>query len=61
MCGVIGILNQSEPVCPNIIHGLNMLQYKSSDSIRIMTISNNIFYSHKQLGKVNDVYKRVYK
>jgi len=56
MCGVIGILNQSEPVCPNIIHGLNMLQHRGSDSTGIMTISNNIFYSHKQLGKVNDVY-----
>jgi amidophosphoribosyltransferase len=56
MCGVIGILNKSEPVCPNIIHGLNMLQHRGSDSTGIMTINNNIFYSHKQLGKVNDVY-----
>jgi amidophosphoribosyltransferase len=56
MCGVIGILNQTEPVCPNIIHGLNMLQHRGSDSTGIMTLHNNIFYSHKQLGKVNDVY-----
>jgi len=56
MCGVIGILNKTEPVCPNIIHGLNMLQHRGSDSTGIMTLNNNIFYSNKQLGKVNDVY-----
>lgn len=56
MCGVIGILNKTEPVCPNIIHGLNMLQHRGSDSTGIMTLNNNTFYSNKQLGKVNDVY-----
>jgi len=56
MCGVIGIINKTEPVCTNIIYGLNMLQHRGSDSTGIMTLHNNTFYSHKQLGKVNDVY-----
>jgi amidophosphoribosyltransferase len=58
MCGIIGIYldDTNLNAYPYILNGLNVLQHRGQDSAGIYTCKNHIFYSHKNNGKVNDVF-----
>ena len=58
MCGIIGIYldDENSNTYPYILNGLNVLQHRGQDSAGIYTCKNNIFYSHKNNGKVNEVF-----
>jgi amidophosphoribosyltransferase len=60
MCGIIGIYlyDKNSNAYSYILNGLNVLQHRGQDSAGIITCSNNIFYSHKNNGKVNDVFTK---
>jgi amidophosphoribosyltransferase len=61
MCGIIGIYlhDKNSNAYSHILDGLNVLQHRGQDSAGITTCSNNnIFYSHKNNGKVNDVFAK---
>ena len=54
MCGVVGIVSQSE-VSPIIYDALTILQHRGQDAAGIATSTNNRFFIRKQLGLVRDV------
>jgi amidophosphoribosyltransferase len=60
MCGIIGIyLDDSNlNAYSHILSGLNVLQHRGQDSAGIYTCKDTIFYSHKNNGKVNDVFDK---
>ena len=54
MCGVVGIVSQTE-VSPVIYDALTILQHRGQDAAGIATSTNNRFFLRKQLGLVRDV------
>jgi amidophosphoribosyltransferase len=60
MCGILGIYlhDKNSNAYSYILDGLNVLQHRGQDSAGITTCSNNIFYSHKSNGKVNDIFPK---
>jgi len=60
MCGIIGIYldDQNSNAYPYILDGLKILQHRGQDSAGIYTCKNNFFYSHKNNGKVSDVFNK---
>ena len=54
MCGVVGIVSQSE-VSPIIYDALTILQHRGQDAAGIATSTNDKFFIRKQLGLVRDV------
>lgn len=60
MCGIIGIYldDKNSNAYPDILDGLKTLQHRGQDSAGIYTCKDNFFYSHKNNGKVNDVFHK---
>lgn len=60
MCGILGIFLQDKNsnAYQYILDGLNVLQHRGQDSAGITTCSEDFFYSHKNNGKVNDVFSK---
>ena len=60
MCGIIGIYlyDSNLNAYSYILSGLNVLQHRGQDSAGIYTCKDSIFYSHKNNGKVNDVFDK---
>jgi amidophosphoribosyltransferase len=60
MCGIIGIYldDSNSNAYSYILNGLNVLQHRGQDSAGIYTCKDNIFYSHKNNGKVNEVFDK---
>lgn len=60
MCGIFGIYldDINLNAYSYILNGLNVLQHRGQDSAGIYTCKDNIFYSHKNNGKVNDVFDK---
>ena len=54
MCGVVGIVSQSE-VSPVIYDALTILQHRGQDAAGIATSTSDKFFLRKQLGLVRDV------
>ena len=54
MCGVVGVVSQSE-VSPTIYDALTILQHRGQDAAGIATSDKNKFHIRKQLGLVRDV------
>jgi len=60
MCGIIGIYldDSNSNAYSYILNGLNVLQHRGQDSAGIYTCKDNVFYSHKNNGKVNEVFDK---
>jgi amidophosphoribosyltransferase len=60
MCGILGIYldDSNSNAYSYILNGLNVLQHRGQDSAGIYTCKDNIFYSHKNNGKVNEVFDK---
>ena len=56
MCGVVGLVSQSE-VSPIIYDALTILQHRGQDAAGIATSDSNKFHLRKQLGLVREVFR----
>ena len=56
MCGVVGLVSQSE-VSPIIYDALTILQHRGQDAAGIATSDANKFHIRKQLGLVREVFR----
>ena len=62
MCGIIGIINRDnfkDRVSPLIKDALKKLEYRGYDSVGIATIYDNKIYLKKDVGKIDDVDKKL--
>lgn len=58
-CGVFGVFSKtSYPVAKTVYYGLYALQHRGQESAGIVVNEDGIFYSHKDLGLVNDVFSK---
>ena len=56
-CGVFGIKSRTnEPLAHTVYYGLYALQHRGQESAGIVVNRDRTFYSHKDLGLVNDVF-----
>jgi len=58
MCGIIGCISKRQ-VAPMLLKGLRMLEYRGYDSCGIATISNNNILLKKDVGRIDDVNKKL--
>src|SRR3989304_1596926 len=58
MCGIVGIVSGNE-VIEKLYNGLSSLEYRGYDSVGISTISKNKFSVKKDIGKLEEVNKKV--
>jgi amidophosphoribosyltransferase len=56
MCGILGILNQSNDVFAEIYDGLLMLQHRGQDASGMVTYNGEFFRERKANGLVKDVF-----
>lgn len=62
MCGIVAIINRTnnkEPVAPYIKEALLKLEYRGYDSVGIATISGGRLFIKKDVGKINEVDKKI--
>lgn len=58
-CGVFGVFSKtSYPVAKTVYYGLYALQHRGQESAGIVVNDDGVFYSHKDLGLVNDVFSK---
>ncbi|MCR5654263.1 MAG: class II glutamine amidotransferase, partial [Lachnospiraceae bacterium] len=58
-CGVFGIIgNQATDVAHSVYLGLYALQHRGQESCGIVVGEDGMFYSHKDLGLVGDVFSK---
>ncbi len=58
MCGIIGVIGRDAPSL--VLHGLKMLEYRGYDSTGVCTINGNEIEVRKDVGKIEDVDKKVH-
>ena len=59
MCGIIGIIGYNEDLGNIILKGLKRLEYRGYDSAGICTINGNKILIKKDIGKIDEVNKKV--
>ena len=58
-CGVFGVYSpERTPIAPTVYYGLYALQHRGQESCGIVVCDDGLFYSHKDLGIVNDVFTK---
>ena len=56
-CGLMGIYSpQDYPVAKDVYYGLYALQHRGQESCGIVVNKDGLFYSHKDLGQVANVF-----
>ena len=58
-CGVFGVYSPNKSDLVNIVYyGLYALQHRGQESCGIVVNQDGVFYSHKDLGLLNDVFSK---
>lgn len=58
-CGVFGVYSKSNyPIAKTVYYGLYALQHRGQESAGIVVNDDGVFYSHKDLGLVNEVFSK---
>jgi glutamine phosphoribosylpyrophosphate amidotransferase len=59
MCGIFGIslFNENSNAFKFILNGINLLQHRGQDAAGISTCKNKSIFTHKGVGKVDEVFK----
>ena len=58
-CGVFGVYSPNKSDLANIVYyGLYALQHRGQESCGIVVNQDGVFYSHKDLGLLNDVFSK---
>lgn len=58
-CGVFGVYSKSNyPIAKTVYYGLYALQHRGQESAGIVVNDDGVFFSHKDLGLVNDVFSK---
>jgi amidophosphoribosyltransferase len=58
-CGVFGIFSpHAQAVAPIVYYGLYALQHRGQDSCGIVTNEDGLFFSHKDIGLVSEVFSQ---
>jgi amidophosphoribosyltransferase len=59
MCGIFGIFlfNENENAYQYILKGVTLLQHRGQDAAGISTCKNATVFTHKNIGKVDEVFK----
>ena len=60
MCGIVGIASKNNCIS-DIISGLHSLEYRGYDSAGLATVNNDRFEFKKNVGKISDLEKEVFK
>ena len=58
MCGIIAVVQKRGVVAPFLHQALKRLEYRGYDSVGVTTIAENILYTKKDKGKIEEVHKR---
>ena len=57
-CGVFGVFSPNQTnVCDLVYYGLYALQHRGQEACGIVVNDDGLFYSHKDIGLVSDVFK----
>ncbi len=59
MCGIIAVVQERGNVAPFLHQALKRLEYRGYDSVGVTTIANNVLYTKKDKGKIEEVHKRL--
>jgi len=59
MCGIIAVVQDRGTVAPFLHQALKRLEYRGYDSVGVTTIANNVLYTKKDKGKIEEVHKRL--
>lgn len=59
MCGIVGIISKKEDVTKKTINMLKQLEYRGYDSSGITVIKNENFITIKNIGKINNLEKKI--
>ncbi|MFW9973667.1 MAG: glutamine--fructose-6-phosphate transaminase (isomerizing) [Candidatus Thorarchaeota archaeon] len=59
MCGIIAVVQERGTVAPFLHQALKRLEYRGYDSVGVTTIANNVLYTKKDKGKIEEVHKRL--
>ncbi len=59
MCGIFGSVLKSGRVAPLLHDGLKRLEYRGYDSVGFATLESGTLYVKKDMGKIDDVVKRL--
>ncbi len=59
MCGIIAVVQKRGVVAPFLYQALKRLEYRGYDSVGVTTIAENMLYTKKDKGKIEEVHKRL--
>jgi len=60
MCGIFGSILREGNVIPQIINGLERLEYRGYDSMGVATINDSVLQVKKDAGRIRDVVERLH-